>query len=215
LKVLYEHWHFFPRSEVIVLPNPSPDFPLVDRLPPERQKVRLLFVGQLESHKGVRFLVESLKRMPEVELTIAGEGTLTDWVTKHCEENKRLNFLGFICADHLQACLGTVDAVVVPSLCYENSPTVIYESLSAGVPVLASDIGGVGELVRDGINGYLFKAGDAHALAHAIWRLREHRVAFMANQTEISATVAPFGLKNYTEELLRQLERVIARKRKS
>ena len=53
-----------------------------------------------------------------------------------------------------------VSLTIVPSLCYENSPTVIYESLVAGTPVLASNIGGVGELIIEGENGYIFKPGN-------------------------------------------------------
>ncbi|MFA6131261.1 MAG: glycosyltransferase [Patescibacteria group bacterium] len=215
LATVYQRWKFFQKSERIVLPNPAPNFPMVNRQPPEKNTVRLLFVGQLEWHKGIKFLIEALREMPDIELVIAGEGTLSSWVLKQCEKEKRLTYLGFICADHLQSCLGTVDAVVVPSLCYENSPTVIYESLSAGIPVIASDIGGVGELVKEGKNGFLFSPGSEQAFAHAIWKLRQYRVALMANQQQIAQTIAPFALSAYTKELLRRLEMLIAQKRKS
>jgi len=53
-----------------------------------------------------------------------------------------------------------MDVLVVPSLCYENSPAVIYEILSMGIPVMAADIGGVAELIKEGKNGWIFPAGD-------------------------------------------------------
>ena len=60
------------------------------------------------------------------------------------------------------------DLVVVPSVCYDNSPMVIYESLLCGTPVLGAGIGGIPELVRDGETGYLFPPGDAGALAEKV-----------------------------------------------
>jgi glycosyltransferase involved in cell wall biosynthesis len=59
---------------------------------------------------------------------------------------------------------------VVPSLWWENSPITIHEAFLAGVPVVASDQGGMAELVQDGVNGFLFRMGDAADLARALMR---------------------------------------------
>ena len=60
------------------------------------------------------------------------------------------------------------DLVVVPSLCYENSPTVIYERLVANVPVIASDIGGIVEIVKDDYNGFTFAPGNEKNLIEVL-----------------------------------------------
>jgi len=64
--------------------------------------------------------------------------------------------------------LQTLDALVVPSLCYENSPTVIFESFACHVPVIASNIEGIAELIQEGENGLTFKAGDSASLTERL-----------------------------------------------
>ncbi len=67
-----------------------------------------------------------------------------------------------------------VDAIVVPSVWVENSPLVIHEAMQARVPVLTADTGGMAELVRDGVNGALFKFRDVNSLAEKMRWLVEH-----------------------------------------
>jgi glycosyltransferase involved in cell wall biosynthesis len=69
--------------------------------------------------------------------------------------------------------LAGLDAVVVPSRWYENSPNVILEAQAAHVPVVASDLGGMAELIQHGVNGLLFKVNDAPDLERQLARLME------------------------------------------
>jgi glycosyltransferase involved in cell wall biosynthesis len=71
--------------------------------------------------------------------------------------------------------LGALDVLVVPSIWAENSPLVIHEAFLAGVPVIASDIGGIPELVTHEVNGLLFPVGDVDALARALQRVAGDR----------------------------------------
>jgi hypothetical protein len=64
-----------------------------------------------------------------------------------------------------------IDALVVPSVWYENSPITIHEAFLLGTPVITSDIGGMAELVRDGVDGLHFKVGDPASLARTVVRL--------------------------------------------
>ena len=161
LKNAYLERGFFKECEVKVMPNPAPDFEVIERAERNTGALRLLFVGQLEEHKGVRFLLDAMKQLPvSAQLIIAGEGRMSDVVQARADGDKRITYLGYVALDQLVRCLSVADALVVPSLCYENSPTVIYEALQAGIPVLASDIGGVGELVQNGKNGFLFAPND-------------------------------------------------------
>ena len=86
-------------------------------------------------------------------------------------DDARITFPGPYSEADAAAVFASMDALVVPSTWYENTPFVVLEAFAAGVPVLASDLGGLREVVRDGQNGLLFRAGDASALRAVIERL--------------------------------------------
>ena len=69
--------------------------------------------------------------------------------------------------------LSALDVVVVPSLCYENSPLVIHEAFAAGIPVIATDLGGMRELVQHEVNGLLFERANVQNLAHQLQRITQ------------------------------------------
>lgn len=212
LKDVYLREGFFKHTRVEVMPNPAPRFAPVAR-GEVQGPLKLLFVGQIEDHKGITFLLDAFEKMSEdTRLIIAGEGTLSAKVNARSEKNKRITSLGFISLEQLINCFGIVDALVVPSLCYENSPTVIYESLQAGVPVLAANIGGVGELVQDGQNGFLFEPGFETDLLRVVGQLRNRRKEFASAQESIQKTVAPYDLELYTQRLLTMLRSLNDRK---
>ncbi len=68
-----------------------------------------------------------------------------------------------------------MDILIVPSLCYENTPTIIYEALASGTPVIASDQGGMRELIREYDGGWLFPRGNVAALTKLMTRLANDR----------------------------------------
>lgn len=210
----YTKYGFFGSAPFLMQPNPTPNFRVVERHERSGGPLKLLFVGQLGSHKGVKFLLDAFAKVKgDVHLLIVGEGPMTKEVKECQAKDKRISHLGYMPPEELVKCYGVADALVVPSLCYENSPTVIYEALNAGIPVLASRIGGVGELVREGETGYLFAPGNEQDLLKVIAALCEHRVAFAAKRDRIRATVAPFALEKYAARLVTLAEEVIARRR--
>ena len=83
----------------------------------------------------------------------------------------RITFHGAFAPAELGTVLSHLDALVVPSLWYENTPFSVLEALHAGVPVIASDLGGIAEIVREGESGILFPAGKAKRLAEVIQRI--------------------------------------------
>ena len=122
-------------------------------------------------------------------------------VTKWAQEDPRVTYHGFVFLENLANLFAISDAVVVPSLCYEGSPTIIYESLQAGVPVIASDIGGGGGLGRPRGNGYLFMPGDAESLRAALLRLADGTDRLHERDEEIRGGVEPFSIEHYVEKL--------------
>ena len=86
-------------------------------------------------------------------------------------EQRGVRLHGPVVHDQIPETLGSLDALVVPSVWPENSPFVVHEAFLAGLPVVAARIGGIPELVSDGTNGLLFRAGDADDLARSLARL--------------------------------------------
>jgi glycosyltransferase involved in cell wall biosynthesis len=82
-----------------------------------------------------------------------------------------LTFKGKFARPDIAAVYSGLDVLVVPSIWYENNPLVIQEAFAAGVPVIASNLGGMAEFVKHEVNGLLFKAGDADDLARTMRRL--------------------------------------------
>lgn len=155
----------------------------VKRLPAgaPRRRNRLAFFGQLSLFKGVNVLLEAMRQVADAgvdaRLTVYGAnlelqppefresfGRLLE-ATKDC-----VTFAGEYKHDRLPTLMERADWVVVPSIWWENSPLVIQEAFMHGRPVICSDIGGMAEKVRDGVDGLHFRAGDAESLAQAIVR---------------------------------------------
>jgi glycosyltransferase involved in cell wall biosynthesis len=88
-------------------------------------------------------------------------------------DDLRIQLAGRFDNRQVGAVLGQFDALVVPSIWYENSPLAIMEAQAAGLPVLTSALGGMAELVRDEVDGLHFAPGDAADLARQIQRLRD------------------------------------------
>lgn len=137
--------------------------------PPE-----LLFVGRLEYEKGVHDAIQALPRIrrahPGTTLTVAGDGTQQDWLTECARKHRVLKatrFVGRLDHDELLAMLHRADAAVLPSH-YEPFGLAALEAAAAGTPLVASNVGGLGEAVIDGDTGMSCPPRDVPALAAAV-----------------------------------------------
>lgn len=132
----------------------------------------VLYFGRIDPEKGVGTLVRAMKRLPTLKLVVVGTGTevegLLAWVRESRLEN--VEFVGPKWGDDLKPYLSRARLVVVPSLWYEPSPMVIYESFATGKPVIASRIGGIPELVTED-TGVLCEPGNPDDLADRIAEL--------------------------------------------
>jgi len=139
----------------------------------EVNEIVVNFFGRLADHKGVNYLVRSMSLLPSrYRLILMGEGPEEEGLRKLVEElglDRRVNFLGFVA--EVNDFVAASDIVVVPSIWREACPRQIIEAMSLGVPVIASRIGGIPELLVDGVHGLLVPAADANALAAAIQRI--------------------------------------------
>lgn len=211
LKTFYETRGFFKRSRVVVMPNPAPKLSTLERGRRSAGPLKLLFVGQLEAHKGIHFLIKSLRASNlNFELMIAGEGSLKPFVQQAVKEDRRINYVGFLAMDQLVKMFQGADALAVPSKCYENSPTVIYEALESGLPVVAANIGGVAELIKEGVNGYLFTPLNSKELIEKLRVLDQNKDRLREASDVIRETVAPYAIDKYAEQLVALFESCIA-----
>lgn len=129
---------------------------------------KFIFVGQLEEHKGIIFLIQAFKKIKDdnLSLTILGSGEAEKKAKELARDDKRINFLGYLDKDQLKNEMINSDALIVPSLCYENSPTVIYEANELNLKVIAADIGGISEIIKT--RDKLFEAASETELIKAI-----------------------------------------------
>ncbi|MEW5989674.1 MAG: glycosyltransferase family 4 protein, partial [Chloroflexota bacterium] len=128
-----------------------------------------LFAGRLEEEKGLRVLLSAAAQLPHISIAIAGDGPLRSLV----EATKLPNvvYLGQLTAAELAQWRGRGRALVMPSIWYEVFGMSALEAMSEGLPVIASRIGALPELVEHEQTGLLIEPGNAQALAAAILRL--------------------------------------------
>jgi len=140
---------------------------------PLGDQLQVAYIGSLSQFKGTTVLVQALNALANepIGLSIYGPTTGSAAVERYVEDlrrmcrNPRVRFAGPFANEDIGSVLKGTDVVVLPSTCYENSPLTILEALYAGRPVVASNIGGMAELIRDGVNGLTFAVGDAADLA--------------------------------------------------
>ncbi|MEQ1730658.1 MAG: glycosyltransferase [Vicinamibacterales bacterium] len=135
--------------------------------------LRIGFVGTPVWHKGLHVLVDAARLLPPERFTLAVHGDLSvlpDYVADQRERSRGLpiDFAGPFARHLADAVYDALDLLVVPSIWLENSPLVVHEAFMAGVPVVASRIGGLADLIQHGRNGLLFEPGNANALAAAL-----------------------------------------------
>ena len=140
---------------------------------PEWKGRTLLTVCRLVPWKCVDAIIRRLPHLPDTRLVIAGGGVLLAELTALATTlsvTERVIFLGHIPAAEVRQRMHGVDAFVLNST-YEGLPHVVLEAMSAGVPVIATNAGGTGEVVENEVTGLLIPVGDEAALQAAIERL--------------------------------------------
>jgi glycosyltransferase involved in cell wall biosynthesis len=195
-----------PPDRVSVLPNPVPVLPdLAERDELRRELglngATLAFAGRLTAQKSLTRALDAVAAADGVHLVIAGDGPDREALERHARDlgvAGRVSFLGAQPRRRIVELFRAADASILSSS-WENFPHTVVEALAVGTPVLAMEAGGVGEVVRDGVNGLLVPAGDGAALADAIRRyfaddaLRERLRAAAASSVAAYAPERVFG----------------------
>lgn len=200
-----------PAAKVRVLPLGIQEVRGVERHVPAEGRLTFGFIGTLSPHKGVHVAIEAMRFLKgHADLVVFGR---RDYYPRYAAslqemaEGQPVRFAGPVPRRDIGKAFSQIDALVMPSVWLENFPIIIQEARAARVPVIASDLGGMREAVRDGVDGVLFKAGDAKALARALASLVRHpeRLAEMAENAE-----PPLTLAVHADRVEEHLERLVA-----
>jgi glycosyltransferase involved in cell wall biosynthesis len=149
----------FPANKIVIKPN----FVGLNVATATRAKRSgALFVGRLSQEKGIMSLLNAWKGINQT-LRIIGEGPLLDEVRERHRENVVL--LGRKAMPDVLELMASSQFLVMPSECYETFGMVIIEAFACGLPVIAPRLGGMAEIIEDGITGLLFAPGDVGDLA--------------------------------------------------
>lgn len=167
----------------------------------------IFYFGRLSVEKGIDTLIKAYVKLeePRPPLTIAGTGPLEQALKQLAEDAgaHNIRWLGHVSQEKVREELEKCGCSVVPSLWFENCSMAILESLAFGRAVVASSSGGNPELVREGVNGAVFTAGDVDSLKEALERVTgsQERLALLGKQARESVC-SDFSVEKHVDGLL-------------
>ncbi|MCP5197111.1 MAG: glycosyltransferase family 4 protein [Gammaproteobacteria bacterium] len=136
-----------------------------------------IFFGRIEHIKGIWTLIKSFEELRSEKLVIVGTGLEYESVSKYLLEKKldNISLMGFKRKEELGSLIQGAIATIAPSIWYETFGLTLIESFAYGKPVIASNIGGMTEVVEDGVDSILVKPGDVDDLVSAIYRMSQNK----------------------------------------
>jgi glycosyltransferase involved in cell wall biosynthesis/SAM-dependent methyltransferase len=143
----------------------------------KKSELTLGYLSYLAYHKGAHILLEAFAKAdaPNVSLLMYGDTSADrDYFSQLktiAKDSKKIGFPGRYSYENLTGIINNLDVVVLPSLWWENSPLVLLRSLAQDVPVITSNLGGMTEIIRDGVNGFAFEIGNSDDLAKIIRKI--------------------------------------------
>lgn len=163
---------YFKRSNKVVIRN-AQELPGIEKESYWDGKRPLIvgYIGTIAKNKGVEDLINAFKALSiNAELSLAGKGShqYEEYVKEMASSDNRIKFLGYTKSTDFY---NKIDICVLPSVWFDTFPGVAYESCAHSVPVVASNIGGIPEIIHHGKNGLLFEAGNIESLKDAILEL--------------------------------------------
>ena len=192
----------------------KPNFVYPDPGPRRTEGRYALFVGRLSAEKGLTTLLEAWKRVPvPVPLVLAGDGPERARLEAAASDVGSVRFLGRLSREAVIAAMHQASFLVFPAECYENFPLAIAEAFACGVPVIATRLGAMAEIVADGRTGLHFAAGDPDDLAaKVVWALSHpHEMEAMGRAARAEYEAKYTSERNY--EMLMEIYERAARQR--
>ena len=163
---------------------------------PANKEDYILYFGRFSKEKGIETLIDVCRQLPDIPFVFAGSGPLENKLA----EIENITNAGFKTGDELKGLIRKARFSVYPSEWYENCPLSVMESIVYSTPVIASDIGGIPELVGDNFTGELFESGNAVHLKEKIenlWNDKEKNEKYIEN----CAAVQFISISQYCKEI--------------
>lgn len=165
----------------------------------------ILYVGRLAPKKGVEYLIQAVAKIDR-QLTIVGDGSERDQLENLASETSAdIVFEGKVPSDEVEKYYQDSELLVLPSTEGEGMPNVVLEAMAWGLPVVATDSGGLPTVINDGTTGYLVPMRDPDALKEAISSVLENTEA----QQAMGKAAREYVRTNHSwEQLVSELEQV-------
>lgn len=133
----------------------------------------LLYVGRLSDEKQIEHIRPTLEALPNTRLALVGDGPARAELERYFADLP-VAFMGYLRGERLSQAYASADIFVFPSR-LETFGLVVIEAMAAGAPVVAARVGGVGDMVSDGVNGYSFASGDRAMLLEGVRRIASNQ----------------------------------------
>jgi glycosyltransferase involved in cell wall biosynthesis len=158
-----------PSERIVVKPNFVEDYAVSQKTQSKNRRGGL-FVGRLSAEKGVSVLISAANSWPQGTVQVIGHGPLEEDV----RASGQLTYQGSMPLHDVMQKMADAAFLIVPSICYENFPRTIAEAFCMGLPVIASRLGGMAEIIEDGVTGLLFEPGQPCDLAEKVSWAQSH-----------------------------------------
>lgn len=213
LKKKLVDWNFTDSKHITSVAN-SVDLESFKADIPAKKRTYILYFGRFSHEKGIPVLLGALRQLPkEIPVKIMGTGPFLEKVQKLAAQMPNVEILPYqnSVQDIVQV-ISHAQAVVVPSIWYENYPMSVIESFACSTPVIGSKIGGIPELVKNNVTGFTFKPQDEKDLANKIKKLYNNHTLI----TELGQQARKFVEDNNHDEVyFKRLMKVYSNAQKS
>ena len=173
--------------------------------------IDITYIGTLGKHKGVNTLITAFKKIndADIRLHIIGKGYDEEEFKLLAGDDDRIVFHGFVDNREIMKYYELTNVLVIPSICYDNSPLVVYESFSTGTPVIGSDIGGIPELIEEGYNGYLFESGNSDSLKEKLVKVINDKELLKTLEVNASNSLPEDSMDVMINRIIEQYHKVV------
>ncbi len=208
IKNIYDHFKFFPQSQKTVLGNPINLNSSVeiksDSVCDKNKTLNILFLGQVEEYKGILTLIKAIKNISDnYILHVVGSGKALDLAKELAKDLPQIKFYGRVSSEEKEEKIWPqIDLLINPSETPESFGMVVLEAYAHGVPVIASNIGALSELVKEGQTGMLFEAGDAESLKNKIQFFVDNACGLGSWKLLCEQEAKKYSLDNYLNKIL-------------
>lgn len=204
---LHNEKKFFKNSLKKNLLNPVKNNPAQKNIKKIKKIFSFIYIAEIEEQKGILWAIQSFLSLPQKisnqsELIILGQGSKMKKIKKLSKNIKNIKIMGW--QNNIEKYMSKADCLLVPSLCYDNSPTIIYEAAIIGLPVLASNLGGIPELINK-FGGSLIDVKNKKSLAEKMAKLINKKEKILLKD-KYRKELEKLNIKNYTKNLLKIIE---------